>query len=315
MPGRSPLDTETINTEAAEIQAESDNNKPEFKSYPLKAADVKLNDNTFRGIGAFMGNVDHGEDVIAPGAFSKALPEFLKSGFVPIGHDWYEKPVAMPTAAEEDGNKLIIEAEFHSTPSAQEARTVVMERLGKGLDVGLSIGFDIESAKEFEDGEKLLEFVADNGYDIKLFDQAGIKAHKTRWGLRLITKIRRLFEVSIVSVPMNPLAVATAAKVYATDDFKKLTKLQDFEEFLREAGFSRFAATQFVSQFKGILLPRDAGGDAPDPDGQEIPAETAGQEPPTEPVVITPPKRPLLFTRDGRIIPHVTEDARAYAGA
>lgn len=277
--------------------------KPEFKCLSIKAQDVKLNDNEFKGIAAFMGNVDQGEDVIAPGAFSKALPEFLKSGFVPIGHDWYEKPVAMPTAASEDGNKLIIEAQFHSTPSAQEARTIMTERLEKGLDVGLSIGFDIESAHDFEDGEKLLDFAKDNGFDLKLFDQVGIKSHKTMWGLRLITKIRRLFEVSIVSVPMNPLAVATSAKVYATEDFKKLEKLQDFEKFLRDAGFSRLAATQFVSSFKGILLPRDAGGDPITPDAEvETPDETL--EAKTEEPVVTPVSvRPILFGSDGRIYP------------
>lgn len=212
----------------------------------------------------------------------------------------------MPTAAVEDGNKLIIEAQFHTTPSAQEARTIMTERLEKGLDVGLSIGFDIESAHDFEDGEKLLAFAKDNGYDLKLFDQAGIKAHKTRWGLRLITKIRRLFEVSIVSVPMNPLAVATAAKVLATDDFESLTTERDFEKFLRDAGFSKAAALKFISTFKGIVLPRrDAAGDTPQPDSEdEAPSETPEAKA-DEPVVTptTPESEPLLFGSDGRVYP------------
>lgn len=307
--------TETVTAKDTQIdvtvtlpEAESKPDKPEFKSYTVKAQDVKLQDSQFRGIAAFMGNVDQGEDVIAPGAFSKALPEFLRSGFVPIGHDWYEKPVAMPTSAQEDGNKLIIEAQFHSTPSAQEARTIMTERLEKGLDVGLSIGFDIESAHDFEDGEKLLTFAKDNGYDLKLFDQAGIKAHKTRWGLRLITKIRRLFEVSIVSVPMNPLAVATAAKAHGLYkvDVSAIKTEREFEEFLRDAGFPVSFAKTIASTGYKALRQRDveetatlavSTEEAPAAETVEVKTE---DEPPVTPTPTEAPREMIYFTAAGR---------------
>jgi hypothetical protein len=298
--------TETVTAKDTQIDitVTTTESKPEFKSFYVKAPDVELKDNHFRGVPSVMGNVDEGGDVIFPGAFKEAIDGFLSAGFVPLGHDWYDKPVAMPTKAYEEGNKLIAEAEFHSTPSAQEAKTIVKERLERGLDVGLSIGFDIApgGAQMFESGEKLLEFAGEKKADMKLFDVAGIKAVKS--SIRAITKIRRLFEFSIVSVPMNPLAVATAAKVLATDDFKDFAKLQDFEGFLRDAGFSQKAAKQFVSAFKATLQ-RDAGGDpiTPEPPGpitSEMPVEEK-----SEPVVTptSPESAPLLFGTDGRVYP------------
>lgn len=299
---------EEAEQQIAAIEANEDGKssvQPEFKCFAVKAVDAELEGNKFRGIPSVMGNVDDGGDVIAPGAFKSALNAFLTEGIVPLGHDWMSLPVAIPMSARENGNKLEAEAEFHSTQAAQDARTVMQERLSRKKSVGLSIGFDIapNGQHTFEDGEKMIEFLKDNKHDLNLFDLHGIKSYNGFWPLRLITKISRLFEFSIVSVPMNRLAVATAAKarVYTTEDFKKLTKLSDFEGFLRDAGFSRSAAIRFVSTLKGIPLPRDAGGDAPDPvEPPGPPAVTAGQEPPAEPVTPTESSAPFFWTADGK---------------
>lgn len=178
-------------------------------------ADLKqpeMSGNRIRGMAAMMGNMDYGNDVIFPGAFKAALPAFLKNGFVAEGHDWYELPIAMPVSAMEEGNALVTEAEFHTTQDGQDARTVCMERLARGLSVGLSVGFktDPNGCHYFENGENLLTFAKDNGYDTKLFDSKGIMACDMY--CRGITQISDLFEYSIVSMPMNPLAVATEAK-------------------------------------------------------------------------------------------------------
>lgn len=138
---------------------------------------------TFEGYAATYGNVDRGGDVIHRGAFSDAIPGFLRDGFIAIGHDW-KTAVAYPTAAVEDDHGLYIRAAFHSTTLAQDARTTMRERLSQGKSVSLSIGYDLPS-----DGYK-----AD------------------RDGLRHLHKIFPLFETSIVTVPMNPLALLTGAK-------------------------------------------------------------------------------------------------------
>lgn len=114
------------------------------------------------------------------GAFVPHLSDFLKDGFVSIGHDWKALPIATPTQAYEDEHGLYVVADFHSTPDAQNARTVIRERMERGKSVKLSIGYEV-----FDD-------------------------EKTSEG-RLLKNIK-LYEWSYVTVPANPLASLTGVK-------------------------------------------------------------------------------------------------------
>jgi HK97 family phage prohead protease len=134
--------------------------------------DAKVSDTgLLEGYGAVYGNVDDGGDEILAGALAPALPGFLKSGFVSWGHDW-TVPVAMPKSATEDEHGTYIAAQFHSTPTAQEKRTITRERLENGLSMGLSIGYGDIEAKRLPDR-------------------------------RQISSINKLYEVGLVMVPMN----------------------------------------------------------------------------------------------------------------
>lgn len=160
----------------------------EHKTFAISNWSFKADDDgpgSFEGLGAAFGNVDQGGDVILPGAFADALPEFIERGFVPIGHNWMGLPVATIGKAKETDDGLWFSADFHSTQSAQDARTVVRERFERGKFVGLSIGF----LPDFDDG---IEFRED--------------------GVRVIKRVKQLAEVSIVTVPMNTLAGITDAK-------------------------------------------------------------------------------------------------------
>jgi phage head maturation protease len=181
--------------------------------------DGQIQGNTLIGAAAVTGNLDRGNDVIFPGAFKGVLGGLLEDGFVPIGHDWWSLPVAMPTAAKEVRNQLAVEAEFHSTDRAQEAKTVVAERLAKGLSVGLSIGFSVDRDgwAWFETGKALLDDAKNRGFDLELFDTKTIG--NATGGMRGIWKMADLYEFSIVTVPMNPQARATALKML--NDFSK----------------------------------------------------------------------------------------------
>ncbi len=174
-----------------------------LKSFILRGVGAAAPEgNTIAGVANVMGVADRGRDVVFPYAFRGAIPAFLASGFVPVGHNWGGLPVAMPTKAEDRGRELYVEAEFHSTPEAQSAKTVVQERLGKGLAVGFSVGFWAQRAdwNWFESGRELLKWAGDNGHDLSLFDVSGIEALGSCRG---IVKASELFEFSIVSVPMN----------------------------------------------------------------------------------------------------------------
>lgn len=183
----------------------------ETKTFEIKAPEIQ--DNYVKGHAAGIGNLDRGCDVIFPGFFSqKVLKDFLTSGFVAVGHKWDDLPVAMPTIASEEGQFLYTEAEFHSTQPAQDARTVCRERKEKGLSVGLSIGFSVDSDgfAYFDNGKQLLEYAKSSGYDMSLFDTKGISACKTT--CRALLKCHELHEWSVVPVGMNQRALATDAK-------------------------------------------------------------------------------------------------------
>lgn len=149
-------------------------------------ADVKMAETDhgwLEGYGSVFGNVDSDRDVVVKGAFAATLPDFVRDGFMPVGHNWTGLAVATIEEASEDDHGLYLRAHFHSTPEAQNARTVARERMERGKSVGLSIGYRVP--------------------------QGGAK--QGPGGVRLIERAE-LFEVSIVTVPANALAVVTGTK-------------------------------------------------------------------------------------------------------
>jgi len=231
----------------------------EIKGYRLTG---EVAENHLRGAAAVMGNMDRGYDVIYPGAFKRALPEFLKSGFVADTHEWsMGDVVAMPVAAKEVGNTLVVDAEFHSDDRSQAVRTRCVERLERGLTVGLSVGFNIADGgfMEFGSGKDLLKHAETTEQDMTLFDASGIRKRPTY--CRAITEIADLYEFSVVPVPMNPAATATGVKGAGAP---LPTTTREFEAYLRDAGWSRADATAIASHGYTALL-RDAGGGEDDP--------------------------------------------------
>ena len=151
--------------------------------HKLYDATIKVTDEgpgSFSAYASTFGNFDMVNERVEKGAFAPHLDAFLRDGFIALGHDWHALPIATPTKAYEDDHGLVIEAEFHSTAAAQDARKVVMERLARGKSVKTSIGF-----------ETLADRTVDEG--------------------RVLTDVR-LFEVSLVTVPANPAAIVLGAK-------------------------------------------------------------------------------------------------------
>ncbi len=141
----------------------------------------------FSGYAATWSNVDHQGDRIVKGAFTATLPSFRSQrGVICWQHD-QSRPVAYVVEILEDDVGLFVAAKFHSVPSAQEARTIVLERAAIGLPHGLSIGFGIAPG-----------------------------------GSRFVGNVRELLkldllEVSLVAIPANERALVTAAKARGID--------------------------------------------------------------------------------------------------
>jgi HK97 family phage prohead protease len=112
---------------------------------------------SFGGYASSFGNVDAYGDTIVPGAYAATIPKFLVHGFIGWGHD-DRIPVAYLTDAREDEYGLWIEAVFHGTPAAQEARQITAERIAAGKRMGLSIGYwPVKSEEGPNDTRRLLE--------------------------------------------------------------------------------------------------------------------------------------------------------------
>jgi hypothetical protein len=179
-----------------------------------------VGDYQIRVIASGIGDVDRTGDVIFPGAYKPAIAGFKQNGFVAVGHDWDDIPVAMPLDITENGRDLVSVAEFHKgVQLAEETRAVCMQRAEKGLSVSVSVGFmpDYDGGIiYFESGEALLKYAKDNGYDMSLFDTAAIKAW--REDLRAILRIKELFEWSIVTVGAHRRAKMTDVKSFSGED-------------------------------------------------------------------------------------------------
>jgi HK97 family phage prohead protease len=152
--------------------------------YKVLTPELKMADDSgpgsFSGYASTFENWDSVKERPVRGAFEPHLSSFLQDGFIAIGHDWKQLPAATLTEAYEDDHGLFISGVFHSTPEAQNARTVIKERLERGKSVKLSIGYEVLK-DEYVEGGRLLKEV-------------------------------KLFETSFVNVPANPLAAITGAK-------------------------------------------------------------------------------------------------------
>lgn len=135
---------------------------------------------TVSGYGSTFGNFDSVKESVQKGAFRDTLPKFLRDGFVALNHDWDGLPIATVSNAYEDEKGLFVEAEFHGDERSQQARRVFQERLERGKSVSMSIGYKVLDAAPVQGGRAL--------------------------------KRLELYEVSLVNVPANEMAVVSDVK-------------------------------------------------------------------------------------------------------
>lgn len=184
--------------------------------------DLKLRDDGAGSLEGYASTFENWDDVgerPVKGAFKQHLPDFLTDGFISIGHNWSQLPIATPTVAREDSKGLYVEAQFHSTPDAQAARTVVKERLDRGKSVKLSIGYEV-----------LLDEYVPEG--------------------RLLKDVK-LYEWSIVTVPANPQAAVTGAKGSIWKDQPLVAHSDAVEAVVKDATLALHGYEDRVAELEG----------------------------------------------------------------
>jgi uncharacterized protein len=151
-----------------------------FWSYETKAVDESRDDcYVITGYPSVFGNRDHGGDVVVEGAFKKSLERHGMPALL-FNHNMAEPPLGLVVDAKEHRRGLWIKAELPKDDTFVSGR-VVPQLKRRGLK-GMSIGY------------KVLE-------------------REQRGDTRYLKSIR-LYEVSVVTTPMNPLAEIESVKSF-----------------------------------------------------------------------------------------------------
>lgn len=184
----------------------------------------------FEGYGAVFGNIDAYGDVIQKGAFKDTLKDWGKSKKLPpmlVQHggwmmtDMDALPIGMWDGMSEDDTGLYVKGRLINLDT--ERGKTIHGAMKEGALDGMSIGY---RAKEFS---------------------LGTKPDEPRRTLKKID----LMEVSVVTFPANGKARVSSVKGAGL-----IKTIREFEDFLRDAGFSNAQAKAIASRgFKSE--PRD----------------------------------------------------------
>lgn len=194
------------------------------KTLLLSDAAIKLDGDTgrFAGYASVFGGVDSYGDTIVRGAYESTLRGNGKPKMF-FNHDSYALPLGKWLAAKEDEHGLHVEGELTlGNPQSDAVRAA----LKHGTVDGLSIGYFLKKGD---------------------FDE-------TESG-RVIRKVSKLVEVSIVTFPADEAARVDMTSV-KSEDIDGLETIRDFERFLRDVGgLSKGLTLALVSRAKVIFGP------------------------------------------------------------
>jgi uncharacterized protein len=198
-------------------------------SFAIKAIDDS--DGTVEGYASIFGGApDAYGDVIAPGAFAETLASHRRNGTAPLmlwGHDASQPPIGNWSEMAEDGKGLWVKGQIDLDDALGQR---VHRALKRKAMKGLSIGYE---TKDSETDPK-------------------------RPGVRILKSVE-LWEVSPVNFPAQPRAAVDNVKSYTAGG--ALPSLREFEESLRELGFSKSQAVAIASRGLASLVRSESGED------------------------------------------------------
>ena len=169
----------------------------------------------FDGHGSIFGNEDLGGDIVLPGAFSRSLNQHRKNNSMPQMF-WMHDPGRVPgkwVDMSEDDDGLKVKGILADTPLGNEIHTLLKMDAVRGLSIGYR--------------------TIQDDYD--------------KQGRRLLKELE-LWEVSVVSLPMNPLAQVAHAKSQLSELGEYVPTSREFEKALRDVGFTQRVAKQIMSK-------------------------------------------------------------------
>jgi HK97 family phage prohead protease len=201
----------------------------ETKYIDCRLVDLKresvLETGQFEGHGAVFNNVDFGGDRIQKGAFRNSLASYKQQSRLPPMLWAHDSSIVIGRwdSITEDDYGLRVRGTLAKTPKGEETRQLLL----MGAIDGMSIGYKTADAEFDREGNRVLKQID-------------------------------LFEVSLVSMPMNTLARVAAAK-----GNKGICSITEWERVMRQTfGWSRSTATRFASQTYKHFDAANKGGEA-----------------------------------------------------
>ncbi len=210
------------------------------KALKLDEVQLKADDSgAFEGYASRFGGVDLGGDTIVKGAYASTLRTHGKPKMF-FNHRSDQLPIGKWTKAAEDDSGLYVAGELTPGNPQSDATRAAMKH---GTVDGLSIGYLLKRGD---------------------FDE-------TESG-RVIRRIERLVEVSVVTFPMDEAARVDLASV-KSEELSAIETPGDFERFLRDAGgLSRALSKAVTARARAVFEAREA---TPDTSGQEAKKQLA----------------------------------------
>ena len=184
-----------------------------------------LNDREFDGHGSIFKNVDLGGDIVLPGAFKRSLAQHKADGDLPSMF-WMHDPGKVPGKwmdMREDDKGLAVKGVLAKTDLGDEIHTLLKMDAVRGMSIGyITKDYDFD-----KDGNRLI-------------------------------KEADLWEVSIVSLPMNPLAQVVHVKSQLSERGEYVPSLREFESILRDVGCAQNVAKRIIAKvYDGEEKPDD----------------------------------------------------------
>lgn len=169
----------------------------------------------FDGYGSVFGNRDLGGQVVLPGAFARSLAAHKADASMPSMF-WMHQADQVPGVwldMAEDDRGLYVKGEIVDTALGRDVRTLLQKQAVRGL----SIGFYPVETDWRSDGARLLKQVD-------------------------------LFEVSIVSMAMNPMARVQAVKARLSADGEYVPTEREVEQHFRALGCSKVVSRTIIAR-------------------------------------------------------------------
>lgn len=217
--------------------------KLNYIEIPFEIKSIKEDDDgffTFEGLASTFNEVDLGDDMIAQGAFVNSLKE--RTPIILWQHDTNE-PIGMPTEIHETPEGLFLKAKLPKDDDLVRGRVIPQMRVGSIRK--MSIGYS----------------VADSSNDGKV---------------RILKEID-LFEVSLVTFPMNTNASVSAfkssGKMFCLEDVQEINDAKQLREFFKSTDiFTNQAREHILSKFLTLSDSSDDNGlsDSGDSDAEGL---------------------------------------------